>query len=451
MECSVCCSTFTKIKRIKCECKECGFNFCSECLKNDYIKVKKISKEEISCFQCKVPFNQKILKEVFSKSFFVKEILDHLAEAEIQKEKNELQKAQSLAVYNVAIKNWKRILEENYEERKKIQKTIDLLYITRPRPPEFVEELSEIKKKCPLEGCRGFLDETDLCENCNKRSCKICEKELLEDHICDRDLVLTLEEKRKDSRPCPKCEIPISKKDGCNQMWCPMCNTVFDYKTGNIDKGRIHNPEYLDYMRRQGNYIQRAEGDVRFCDDLNVYHVSFFTPERFFYNFKFDFDFKDRDEVILYREEFSKKILQKLQDIIYTILDIKYRSDRTNSPDKIKYKKRSLQADFINKKITEQKWKIQLKSFLKIEESNNELIEIYTSFMRSLNDVISNCVEITLNLVNSDLKIFKEQLYDNIGEILKIHNTAIRKNRNEFGLYVPHFYPYYFLNKENEF
>ena len=71
--------------------------------------------------------------------------------------------------------------------------------------------------------------------------------------------------------------------------------------------------------------------------------------------------------------------------------------------------------------------------------------------MRSLNDVISNCVEITLNLVNSDLKIFKEQLYDNIDEILKIHNTAIRKNRNEFGLYIPHFYPYYFLNKENEF
>jgi hypothetical protein len=33
-------------------------------------------------------------------------------------------------------------------------------------------------------------------------------------------------------------------------MWCTLCQTFFDYRTGLVDNGRTHNPEYTDYLRR---------------------------------------------------------------------------------------------------------------------------------------------------------------------------------------------------------
>ncbi|RYP72838.1 hypothetical protein DL769_004353 [Monosporascus sp. CRB-8-3] len=30
-------------------------------------------------------------------------------------------------------------------------------------------------------------------------------------------------------KPCPKCKRPIEKRGGCNHMYCPLCNTNFDW------------------------------------------------------------------------------------------------------------------------------------------------------------------------------------------------------------------------------
>lgn len=57
----------------------------------------------------------------------------------------------------------------------------------------------------------------------------------------------------------------------CSQMFCVNCNTAFDWRTGNIVTGRIHNPHYYEYMSSRGN-LDREIGDVQ-CGGLPPAHT----------------------------------------------------------------------------------------------------------------------------------------------------------------------------------
>ena len=52
----------------------------------------------------------------------------------------------------------------------------------------------------------------------------------------------------------------IQKLSGCRQMWCPDCHTAFDWVTGQIETGRIHNPHYMEFKR--GRISSREHGDI---------------------------------------------------------------------------------------------------------------------------------------------------------------------------------------------
>jgi hypothetical protein len=70
---------------------------------------------------------------------------------------------------------------------------------------------------------------------------------------------------RKETRPCPKCGIRISKIDGCDQMWCTAegCGTAFSWNSGKIISGIIHNPHYYEWVRRNNNgAAPRNPGDI---------------------------------------------------------------------------------------------------------------------------------------------------------------------------------------------
>jgi len=65
---------------------------------------------------------------------------------------------------------------------------------------------------------------------------------------------------KKDTKPCPKCGTMIQKLSGCAQMWCPDCHTAFDWRTGHVETGRIHNPHYMEFKR--GRISSREHADI---------------------------------------------------------------------------------------------------------------------------------------------------------------------------------------------
>lgn len=179
---------------------------------------------------------------------------------------------------NEVVKNLYNLLDESNKysndiyilqiEQSKLNGRYNIQYniyneITKPK-----EERREFIMKCVKEGCRGFLSQAYKCELCFTYVCKDCmipksEKDD-DNHVCKKEDVDTVTMIRKDTRPCPKCGIRISKIDGCDMMWCTAegCGTPFSWNTGKILDGVIHNPHYYEWVRRNNNgVVPRNPGD----------------------------------------------------------------------------------------------------------------------------------------------------------------------------------------------
>lgn len=123
---------------------------------------------------------------------------------------------------------------------------------------------------CPTTNCRGFLDDKYECCVCRIKACRKC-REIVphsdgpdDRHTCDPDILLTIQMLAKDTRACPKCASLIYKISGCSQMFCVKCHTAFDWKTGKVETGRIHNPHYYEMLRLNAGdgEIPREAGDT---------------------------------------------------------------------------------------------------------------------------------------------------------------------------------------------
>jgi hypothetical protein len=133
-------------------------------------------------------------------------------------------------------------------------------------------------RPCPKEGCRGFVKGTPewACGLCNSRVCPRCERIEATGHRCVAEDVETARLIRRDTKPCPGCAAPIEKIDGCDQMFCVSCTTVFSWDTGRVQAtGQVHNPEYFRWLRDRGEEVPRDPDDTP-CgprDNLPPYQV----------------------------------------------------------------------------------------------------------------------------------------------------------------------------------
>lgn len=123
-----------------------------------------------------------------------------------------------------------------------------------------------INCKCPVDNCMGFVVRW-VCGICNSKICSKCREVKLEncvvkseDHICKPEVIASVKLMQKDSKPCPKCFSLIFRSSGCNQMWCIVCKTGFDWRTGKIYENLtgFHNPEYRLQMAQINNFTYRG-------------------------------------------------------------------------------------------------------------------------------------------------------------------------------------------------
>ena len=137
-----------------------------------------------------------------------------------------------------------------------------------------VAEKRAFLMKCPQTSCQGFLSTQYKCGLCEVRVCAHCHVvKTAEEHTCDPATVETIQQIRREARPCPSCTALISKVDGCDQMWCTQCRTAFSWNTGRVETTVIHNPHFFQYMRETGQTAPRRDNPGFGCEavrDINA-------------------------------------------------------------------------------------------------------------------------------------------------------------------------------------
>jgi hypothetical protein len=273
-ECFVCAEEANKM--IRCGC---GFESCVECTKTYLLGTNMTA----HCMKCKVGWGQKFLYTNFGKEWTdsnkddgyrthckkvaltrekskISETLMELprirAEAEAKKQ-SELLLGQLLEKRRHNLNEMARLKEENAE----INRTINELR-AQIHPDAVKVHVTTFVCKCPIEGCVGLIcRETYRCAACEIKMCKRCREHKVKGHKCDKSTVETIKMLKEDTKPCPVCATQIHRISGCSQMYCPPCKTAFDWNTGMIETGTIHNPHAIEWMREHGT-LERDINDV---------------------------------------------------------------------------------------------------------------------------------------------------------------------------------------------
>ena len=266
------------------------------------------------------------------------------------------------------------------------------------------QEKQQFVKGCPSNTCRGFLSTAYKCGTCEKYFCPDCnavkQSRNDETHVCDADTKATLDLLKSDSKPCPKCTVMIFRISGCPQMWCVQCHTAFNWDTGHIDKGYVHNPEYFRYLRERGDHIPRNPNDI--VNGCNV-RIPLQSELR-----------QALQKTIITHREWSGWY-DYLNHVRWYILP----NDARNYRD-IDYSE--FRIAYLNGELTKEVWKKNLKMKMKKDELLMERFFILDMFCNVMSDLFINL------MANQDITMFQ----GNAKEIFIYTNNQMERLNKKF-------------------
>lgn len=250
MSCNICADTYNRSTRICIKCPYCDFEVCRTCCET-YI----LSEPNPRCMHpdCYKEWSRKFLSDKLTQVFLNKKYVPHMENILFDKEKALLPAAQEIVEEKIRKKNIREQMKHIDEEINALQ--VKKWELERDIYGNSKAERKEFVRQCPANNCRGFLSTQWKCGICELWTCPDCHevKGTLRDgdHTCDPNNLETARLLEKDSKPCPSCHSMIFKIYGCNQMFCTMCKTAFDWVTGRINRTNIHNPHYFEWIRQQ--------------------------------------------------------------------------------------------------------------------------------------------------------------------------------------------------------
>jgi hypothetical protein len=277
MECTVCYSAPHKVK-----CPYCEHLTCVQCQKTFLTGITK----DAHCMNCNKLWDRSTLVSLLPRTFVTGKLKEYRESILFEREQG-LMPATQPEVVRIKVQTEINALVKGFKEeaRKKpgrkgerppelnILRQFQINFIARTtgqgRPEKKVVKLV---RKCPCTGCKGFLNSKWKCELCSMDICKECNETVECNHTCDPEIVETMKLIRSDTKGCPTCGTLIYRSSGCPQMWCVECHTTFDWNTGEIETGVVHNPHYYEFQRRNGT-LARNPGDVCGGDGPNIYQL----------------------------------------------------------------------------------------------------------------------------------------------------------------------------------
>jgi hypothetical protein len=278
--CDVCCEKLNKINHKKVKCPFCDLTSCRTCSQRYILE----SFEDPHCMGCKTSWNREFVDSFCTKYFRNTELKRHRENVLFERERARMPETQPEVERIQHMRRLRRIIRQQKEKLIELHNRHRTFEVDTPIPPEIrtlyrdmentyrhMEELRnggtfidneprKFVRQCPIEECKGFLNEEWYCGLCTNKFCKDCNEPLVPDHVCDPETVKTMKLLNKDSKSCPKCGTVIHKTSGCAQMWCISCHTAFNWRTGEIETGRIHNPHFIEFKKKTS--MSREHGDI---------------------------------------------------------------------------------------------------------------------------------------------------------------------------------------------
>ena len=257
---------------------------------------------------------------------------------------------------------------------------------------------------CQETSCNGMLGENSICVSCDTSYCRDCNTRLDENHQCNLDDIQSFKLIKNQTKPCPKCFIPIYKIHGCDQMFCTSCYTPFSWNTGRVlsDTGFFHNPHYFQHLNNGGrNIFTNIEDEAPISwEDLS----------------------KKINEVDRVNKEKITVFYRKLLELIDINLN-NFREEPGKRVERVK---------FLSNDITE----LQYKSYLTKEDKKKELLfnidKVYELFYHQSFDALINFQDLESFRINIR-KTFTEcstcikTICKDFGSKSKNHNTVLEK------------------------
>ena len=424
--CSVCCESYSMISRKKIECPKCEYKCCKKCIEM-YLLAS--PKNTPNCMNCNLEFSSAFMFEKTSRVFVLERYMEKKAIHVLNEQKN-------LLPTTLMQITRKKEVEKRKEEIKKelmaLKEKAGVLILELEHLNTFIDsndttDDEKCQRPCPVGECKGYLSSALKCYVCDVYVCVDCGNvkgsRLDDNHSCNEDDKKTLELLKKDTKPCPGCFKYIYKTEGCDQMFCVQCHTVFSWNTGKKLNGvTCHNPHYYEYQRSQnGGVAPRVAGD-NLCDDYYenlprwnqlVNRLPVLSAGEFEYK-----KLLDIYRSIIHNDDYViRTTSNKLNEIHKSTLYLKFREKYLNSSDESKY--------------SEENWLSNLKSDIKMCEKYKQMKMIYDLtrtilievFVKIFNGIdINSCMEEFENIIkysNSQLS----EIYKNYSTKVYMYNV----------------------------
>lgn len=401
-DCSVCYEKLNKstCKKIVCQCE---YIACRECVKIYLLG----QTADAHCMSCKVQWSRKFLSDNFEKSWMSKTYKKYRENVLFERELAMLPATQIYVEQEIKIEkmemeivNIDSQIKELVIKKKNIQNKIIKKY-----GQDILVERREFIRQCPNSNCHGFLSSQLKCNICEHWACGDCRevKGITHDaeHICNKDIIETVKMMKKDTKPCPKCSSMIYRSSGCLLMWCTQCKTFFDWKTLKIETRELHNPEYIDYLRKQTNgKIRRERGDIVLCGRELDNH--------FIQNFKYK----------------SKELLEIIRNVIH----IQRVELRRFMAENIELKHRQLRIDYMRQRINKDQLKNIIQKKEKENQKKNEVLNVLTMYIQCVTDImyrINNADQFQVYNIINEINGLREYVNNCFMDIKNSYNCKL--------------------------
>jgi hypothetical protein len=275
-DCNICCEEY-KGRNKEVECIHCQFSACTMCCKKYILSIINDAK----CMNCGKTWDRDFLVQNFSYAFVDKTYKKHREEILYDRQQAMMEETQIIVEQRKRLEKFDTKIHEleaqirvaKQEIRRQSQLKYDMQYST------CVIKTKEVVKffgHCPMEDCRGFINSSWMCGICDTKICRSCKERNTVAHECNPETVESVKAIKSDCKPCPKCKCMIVRISGCRQMFCTICHTAFDWKSGEVVVGIIHNPHYIEWQRNSGGVMGVINDG---CHNNQFNHMGYYSMD----------------------------------------------------------------------------------------------------------------------------------------------------------------------------